>query len=111
MLPEDDDAATDGIQSENVTYDESRYELVVTVKDDGKGQLQVTNVAMADGSEPAPVFQNTYTKPEEPAKPVLPGGDTLEQTGDTMPLLLGVATVAGVALVAGGLAVRRKRGE
>ena len=111
VLPEDDDAATDGIQSENVTYDESRYELVVTVKDDGKGQLQVTNVAMADGSEPAPVFQNTYTKPEEPAKPVLPGGDTLEQTGDTMPLLLGVATVAGVALVAGGLAVRRKRGE
>ncbi len=111
VLPEDDDAATDGIQSENVTYDESRYELVVTVEDDGKGQLQVTNVAMADGSEPAPVFQNTYTKPEEPAKPVLPGGDTLEQTGDTMPLLLGVATVAGVALVAGGLAVRRKRGE
>lgn len=114
VLPEDDDAATDGIQSENVTYDESRYELVVTVKDDGKGQLQVTNVAMADGSEPAPVFQNTYTKPEEPqepAKPVLPGGGTLEQTGDTMPLLLGVATVAGVALVAGGLAVRRKRGE
>lgn len=111
VLPEDDDAATDGIQSENVTYDESRYELVVTVKDNGKGQLQVTNVAMADGSEPAPVFQNTYTKPEEPAKPVLPGGDTLEQTGDTMPLLLGVATVAGVALVAGGLAVRRKRGE
>lgn len=111
VLPEDDDDATDGIQSENVTYDESRYELVVTVEDDGKGQLQVTNVAMADGSEPAPVFQNTYTKPEEPAKPVLPGGDTLEQTGDTMPLLLGVATVAGVALVAGGLAVRRKRGE
>ena len=86
----------------------------MTVADDGKGQLQVTNVAMADGSEPAPVFQNTYTKPEEPqepAKPVLPGGGTLEQTGDTMPLLLGVATVAGVALVAGGLAVRRKRGE
>lgn len=111
VLPEDDDAATDGIQSERVTYDETRYELVVTVEDDGKGQLQVTNVAMADGSEPAPVFQNTYTKPEEPAKPVLPGGGTLEQTGDTMPLLLGVATVAGVALVAGGLAVRRKRGE
>lgn len=114
VLPEDDDAATDGIQSERVTYDETRYELVVTVADDGKGQLQVTNVAMADGSEPAPVFQNTYTKPEEPqepAKPVLPGGGTLEQTGDTMPLLLGVATVAGVALVAGGLAVRRKRGE
>ena len=111
VLPEDDDAATDGIQSERVTYDETRYELVVTVEDDGKGQLQVTNVAMADGSEPAPVFQNTYTKPEEPAKPVLPGGGSLEQTGDTMPLLLGVATVAGVALVAGGLAVRRKRGE
>lgn len=114
VLPEDDDAATDGIQSERVTYDETRYELVVTVADDGKGQLQVTNVAMADGSEPAPVFQNTYTKPEEPqepAKPVLPGGGTLEQTGDTMPLLLGVATVAGVALVAGGLAIRRKHGE
>ncbi|WP_291290042.1 FctA domain-containing protein [Enorma sp.] len=108
VLPEDDDAETEGIQSENVTYDETRYELVVTVEDNGEGRLVVTDVTAADGSEPVPVFENVYT---EPVEPVLPGGDSLEQTGDTMPLMMGAVAVAGVALVAGGLVVRRKRGE
>ena len=108
VLPEDDDAETEGIQSENVTYDETRYELVVTVEDNGKGSLVVTDVTAADGSEPVPVFENVYT---EPVEPVLPGGDSLEQTGDTMPLAMGTVAVAGVALVAGGLVVRRKHGE
>ena len=108
VLPEDDDAETEGIQSENVTYDETRYELVVTVKDNGTGRLVVTDVTAADGSEPVPVFENVYT---EPVEPVLPGGDSLEQTGDTMPLAMGTVAVAGVALVAGGLVVRRKHGE
>lgn len=105
VLPEDDDAETEGIQSENVTYDETRYELVVTVEDNGTGNLQVTNVEEVDGT---PVFENVYT---EPVEPVLPGGDSLEQTGDTMPLMMGTVAVAGAALVAGGLVVRRKRGE
>lgn len=105
VLPEDDDAETEGIQSENVTYDETRYELVVTVEDNGTGNLQVTNVEEVDGT---PVFENVYT---EPVEPVLPGGDSLEQTGDTMPLMMGAVAVAGAALVAGGLVVRRKRGE
>lgn len=105
VLPEDDDAETEGIQSENVTYDETRYELVVTVEDNGTGNLEVTNVEEVDGT---PVFENVYT---EPVEPVLPGGDSLEQTGDTMPLMMGAVAVAGVALVAGGLVVRRKRGE
>ena len=108
VLPEDDDAETEGIQSENVTYDETRYELVVTVKDNGTGSLVVTDVTAADGGEPVPVFENVYT---EPVEPVLPGGDSLEQTGDSMPLMMGAVAVAGAALVAGGLAVRRKRGE
>ncbi|WP_418739773.1 Spy0128 family protein [Enorma sp.] len=108
VLPEDDDAETEGIQSENVTYDETRYELVVTVEDNGKGSLVVTDVTAADGSEPVPVFENVYT---EPVEPVLPGGDSLEQTGDTMPIAMGTVAVAGVALVAGGLVVRRKHGE
>ena len=108
VLPEDDDAETEGIQSENVTYDETRYELVVTVKDNGTGRLVVTDVTAADGGEPVPVFENVYT---EPVEPVLPGGDSLEQTGDTMPLAMGTVAVAGVALVAGGLVVRRKHGE
>lgn len=108
VLPEDDDAETEGIQSENVTYDETRYELVVTVEDNGKGSLVVTDVTAADGSEPVPVFENVYT---EPVEPVLPGGDSLEQTGDTMPIAMGTVVVAGVALVAGGLVVRRKHGE
>lgn len=105
VLPEDDDAETEGIQSENVTYDETRYELVVTVEDNGTGNLQVTNVEEVDGT---PVFENVYT---EPVEPVLPGGDSLEQTGDTMPLMMGTVAVAGAALVAGGLVVRRKHGE
>ncbi|WP_308622883.1 Spy0128 family protein [uncultured Enorma sp.] len=105
VLPEDDDAETEGIQSENVTYDETRYELVVTVKDNGEGRLVVTDVEEVDGT---PVFENVYT---EPVEPVLPGGDSLEQTGDSMPLMMGAVAVAGAALVAGGLAVRRKRGE
>lgn len=105
VLPEDDDAETEGIQSENVTYNETRYELVVTVEDNGTGNLQVTNVEEVDGT---PVFENVYT---EPVEPVLPGGDSLEQTGDTMPLMMGTVAVAGAALVAGGLVVRRKRGE
>lgn len=105
VLPEDDDAEAEGIQSENVTYDETRYELVVTVEDNGTGNLEVTNVEEVDGT---PVFENVYT---EPVEPVLPGGDSLEQTGDSMPLMMGAVAVAGAALVAGGLAVRRKRGE
>lgn len=105
VLPEDDDAETEGIQSENVTYDETRYELVVTVEDNGTGNLEVTNVEEVDGT---PVFENVYT---EPVEPVLPGGDSLEQTGDSMPLMMGAVAVAGVALVAGGLVVRRKHGE
>lgn len=105
VLPEDDDAETEGIQSENVTYDETRYELVVTVEDNGTGNLKVTNVEEVDGT---PVFENVYT---EPVEPVLPGGDSLEQTGDSMPLMMGAVAVAGVALVAGGLVVRRKHGE
>lgn len=108
VLPEDDAAETEGIQSENVTYDETRYELVVTVEDNGKGSLVVTDVTAADGGEPVPVFENVYT---EPVEPVLPGGDSLEQTGDTMPLAMGTVAVAGAALVAGGLVVRRKHGE
>ena len=108
VLPEDDDAETEGIQSENVTYDETRYELVVTVEDNGEGRLVVTDVTAADGSEPVPVFENVYT---EPVEPVLPGGDSLEQTGDSMPLMMGAVAVAGAALVAGGLVVRRKHGE
>lgn len=105
VLPEDDGAETEGIQSENVTYDETRYELVVTVEDNGAGNLKVTNVEEVDGT---PVFENVYT---EPVEPVLPGGDSLEQTGDSMPLMMGAVAVAGVALVAGGLVVRRKHGE
>jgi len=40
-----------------ITYDESSYEVTVTVTDDGNGQLYAT-VAYADGK--APTFVNTY---------------------------------------------------
>lgn len=114
VLPEDDDPATTGIQSQNVTYDERRYEIVVTVEDSKKGYLEITDINEVAG---APVFANTYTEPEQPEVPGEPGGangnggDKLVQTGDyTMAIVAGVA-VAGAALVAGGYAVSKKRGE
>lgn len=109
VLPEDDDAKTDGIQSERVTYDETRYELVVTVEDNRKGNLEVTDIA-----GDAPVFTNVYTEPEkpvEPQKPVDDGGDKLTGTGDSTMTIVGAVAAAGVLFVAGGFVASRKRGE
>lgn len=109
VLPEDDDAKTDGIQSERVTYDETRYELVVTVEDNRKGNLEVTNIA-----GDAPVFTNVYTEPEkpvEPQKPVDDGGDKLTGTGDSTMTIVGAVAAAGALFVAGGFVASRKRGE
>lgn len=109
VLPEDDDAKTDGIQSERVTYDETRYELVVTVEDNRKGNLEVTDIA-----GDAPVFTNVYTEPEkpvEPQKPVDDGGDKLTGTGDSTMTIVGAVAAAGALFVAGGFVASRKRGE
>ncbi len=113
VLPEDDDPATAGVQNQNVTYDETRYQVNVTVEDNRKGGLEITQVDWSSGS---PVFENTYSEPEEPSVPGDSGntgdnGGKLVETSDpTLGIVAGVA-IAGVVLVAGGYAVSRRRGE
>ncbi len=121
---------------ENVTYDETAYRVVVTVVDDGKGQL-VAEVSYPDGT---PAFANAYAEPEpapapgsdpEPGttptgdkptvdKPTAPGGSgpakplaKLAKTGDGI-LLVAIPVAVGMvaAFAVGAIAFRllRKRG-
>ena len=46
-----------------ITYDQNAYEVIVTVADDGKGQL----VATVEDADTERVFTNTYTAPVPPA--------------------------------------------
>lgn len=90
---------------QHVTYDETARKVTVTVTDDGKGNL----IASVNQDEVgACVFRNTYTKPEEPAKPTPPTkpkkfvpktGDPIESAPIIVSAVLGVA-VLGIALVA-----------
>lgn len=96
---------------EHVTYDETARKITVTVTDDGEGNL----IASVNQDEVgACVFRNTYTKPEEPAKPtpstpptkptppkkfVPKTGDPIEFAPIIVSAVLGVA-VLGIALVA-----------
>lgn len=100
VLPEDDDPTTDGVQSEGVTFDQNRYLVTVTVEDNGNGQLVVTS----DGKLPS--FTNTYVKPAEPA-PEEPT-DAMPQTGDTSNVAVIGLGLAAMALVAGGVVLRRR---
>lgn len=100
VLPEDDDPTTDGVQSEGVTFDQNRYLVTVTVEDNGNGQLVVTS----DGELPS--FTNTYVKPAEPA-PEEPT-DAMPKTGDTSNVAVIGLGLAAMALVAGGVVLRRR---
>ena len=116
---------------ENVTYDDAAYRVVVTVGDDGKGQL-VAEVSYPDGT---PAFTNAYAEPEpvptsgsDPDSGMTPTGDKptapgssgpaksiakLAKTGDGV-LLVAVLVVVGMvaAFAIGAIAFRllRKRG-
>lgn len=95
---------------QGVTYDETERKVTVTVKDDRLGNL----IASVNQEElEACVFRNTYTKPEEPAKPSTPTPPTkfIPQTGDPIesaPIV--VSAVLGVAILAVALVVN-KRGK
>lgn len=113
VLPQDDDAQVDGVQSDNVTYDETAYEVEVTVTDNGQGNLVLSGLTYDGVAEPL-VITNTYEPPSKP--PVVPptnppadGGGIL-QTGDMVPTIVGAVLVAGVVLVAAGVILHRKRG-
>lgn len=100
----------------NVTYDTATYRVVVSVVDDGQGNL-VATVAYDGGA--APTFKNSYTEPPAPA-PTPGGGATtpknpvvklFSKTADDAGLMLGAAAVAaGLALVVcGAVACWRRR--
>lgn len=95
---------------QGVTYDEAERKVTVTVEDNRLGNL----IASVNQEElEACVFRNTYTKPEEPAKPSTPTPPTkfIPQTGDPIesaPIV--VSAVLGVAILAVALVVS-KRGK
>lgn len=93
---------------QGVTYDETERKVTVTVEDDCLGNL----IASVNQEElEACVFRNTYTKPEEPAKPTTPATPTkfVPQTGDPIesaPIV--VSAVLGVAILAVALIVSKR---
>ena len=104
-------AEVEGDESD-VTYDESKYAVTVTVEDNGEGSL-VATVAYEGGN--APVFTNTYNAPEAPASPGDGPASVVEalvsgsaKTGDYLLVIAGVAAAlaAAVAVVS-----RRKKGK
>lgn len=103
-LPEDDDPSTDGIQKDNVTYDETVYTATVTVTDNGDGSTSASVSYGNDGKLPS--FTNTYVKPAEPA-PEEPT-DAMPKTGDTSNVAVIGLGLAAMALVAGGVILRRR---
>lgn len=109
---------------EGVTYDERVYVMTVTVTDDGLGHLSA-EVSM-DAADGALTFTNTYTPPVTPEEPPAPKPPTkpdptpapkparpsrpLPKAGDVTSDAIVVTLVAvAVALLAGTLAMRRRR--
>ena len=96
----------------NVTYDETVYNVTITVTDNGKGNL-IAEAVYGDGRTPQ--FVNTYVKPQNPVKPeqptptVKPQNPGAVQTGDHNSFA-GTLGMAALALaVAAGVMIRRKK--
>ena len=92
---------------EGVTYDDAKYEVVVTVTDDGEGNL--TAAVESSAGEEGLVFENAYAAPADPEPAPLPPADdgdgaTLVKTGDAAPTapLVGGALAAAAALALAG---------
>lgn len=99
----------------DVTYDESKYAVTVTVKDNGEGSL-VATVAYEGGN--APVFTNTYNAPEGPASPSDGPASIIKdlvsgsaKTGDYLLVVAGVAVAAAAAAAAVAVVSHRKKGK
>ena len=112
VLPEDDDPETEGVQKDDVTYDETVWTATVTVTDNLEGGFTAT-VAYNNGAE-LPVFTNTYAAPEVPAAPEpepepapeIP--DTGDHTSDALPAVL---AVGGVTIAASAVAFAKRRNQ
>lgn len=102
VLPQDDDSKA-GVQSENVTYDETVFTVRISVTDNGEGGLVVSDPIYGEAG--SPVFHNTYTEPL-----ALGGTGGTPQTGDPTSMVLPAALAAGgVALVSGTIVWSRRR--
>ena len=97
-----------------ITYDNTVYNVTITVTDDGNGSLS----ASVDTGDKTLVFTNKYTKPAEPQKPddssAAPADGTPKavQTGDTTPIMPAViAVIASLAAIAAVVVIimRRRR--
>ena len=80
-------------EQDGVTYDDTTYEVTVTVTDDtATGTLKA---AVSYGDADAMVFSNQYKKPVEPAKPTIPktGIDVIIPGVAGLVLLLGAGGV------------------
>lgn len=107
-------AEVEGDESD-VTYDESKYAVTVTVEDNGEGSL-VATVAYEGGN--APVFTNTYNAPEAPASPGDGPASVVEalvsgsaKTGDYLLVIAGMAAAVAAAAAAVAVVSRRKKGK
>lgn len=107
-------AEVEGDESD-VTYDESKYAVTVTVEDNGEGSL-VATVAYEGGN--ASVFTNTYNAPEAPASPGDGPASVVEalvsgsaKTGDYLLVIAGVAAAVAAAAAAVAVVSRRKKGK
>lgn len=80
---------------QGMTYDEKAYNVTVDVTDTLKGYLEAT--ITYEDSDGAPVFVNTYTKPEKPADDGDDVGIFGVKTGDPAETAI-LLTIMGVAL-------------
>lgn len=101
--------------AEGVTYDGTTYAVRVVVTDNGKGQLQVSELTY-NGEASLPVFHNTYVEPAgpvEPTTPAEPPTETIPRAGDaTNTVLPAVIAASGITLaVAGSLVIARRRNK
>lgn len=105
-LPTDDDASTDGVQSEGVTYDETVHNVrVVVTEQDGKLVAQ-PYVVSEDGTV---VFTNTYVASDTAPSTPTTDGEGIPNTGDATSLVVALgALVGGSGAVATGIALRRR---
>ena len=114
VLPADDDAATEGIQKDGVTYDEKVWTATVTVVDNPETGVLEATVNYGNGTKLAE-FHNTYVEPEEPVVPEEPADEPDEpkfaQTNDSTPwmLIAGIAVVAAVVVAVGAFGLLRTR--
>ena len=99
-------------KQKNVTYDESVYNVTITVTDNGKGSL-IAEAVYAENKTPQ--FVNTYTKPQEPVKPEEPAAPAKPQkpaavqTGDHNSFAGTLGMMAIALAAAAGVLIRRKK--